>query len=411
MRPCHFYVAFNPLFNKNSVHKTQAHEFYYHLKEKVSLDPSAVLFWGKLQMSEYTEPLHKENFYEVLNANEANGLETCLFVTDYHNLWVGKVTGVQSDVPESHETLEFYKGKKVELWFKISDFDLVSNNAEETSHLLHQFYVDSSYYNYKVKEIGPVSSGLRFPMIVQDQREEKYFSDHGDQSHRVKNQNTLVESAGESMNLGSLIQTYVIPEENFKKLPEIVRTQIIHAEILLMEATTSGKKDRTKLEHSILTYLRCLEYLLNATFIAHLKYEEGHRLFVTKDAPIRFLRSPIDRDKKSLMRLKDLTEVVELSQIKMILDAPQFFHNTSLDYVFRNRRRFWEYCRLELRSILKNESIIEIRNTLGRNESIDIYDQELILVRNILLGVGGKGVFNNIIEKYYADEVIKEKIA
>jgi hypothetical protein len=409
MRPCHFYVAFNPLFNKNTVYKTQAHEFYYSLKQQVSLDPSAYLFWGKLKMSEYTEPLHQENFYEVLKSNHISGEETCLFVTDYHNLWVGKVTGVQTEDPETHETLEFYKGKKVELWFKISDFDLVSNHAEKTSHLLNQYYVDNSYYNYKVKEIGPASSGLRFPMIVQDQLDEKYFS--SEQNHRIKNQNILVETLGESMNLGNLIQTYVIPEENFKKLPEIVRSQILYAEILLMEATTSGKRDRTKLEHSILTYLRCLEYLLNSTFVGHLKHEEGHRLFVTKDAPIRFLRSPIDRDKKSLMRLKDLTDVVELSQIKMILDAPQFFTNTSLDYVFRNRQRFWEYCRLELRSILKNESLIEIRNTLARNESIDIYDQELILVRNILLGVGGKGVFNNLIEKYYADEVIKEKSA
>lgn len=413
MKPCHFYVAFNPLFNKAGPYKTQAHEFYYSLKERVKKDPKAALYWGKLQMSDYSEPLNTGHFEEVVKLNHEAKEDTYLFVSDYQHMWVGKVAEISTTAPAAEDTLEFYKDKKVELWFKVVDFDLVSNDAQQTSHILAQFYVDSPYYNYKLKELGPVSSGIRFPMIIQDHSQEKYFYDIGGKeiSHRVALENSLVATPGESMRLNNIIQTYVIPEENFKRLPEIVRSQIIYAEILLLESTTSGKRDRVKLEQAILTYLRCLELLLNYTFVAHIQHEEGHRLFVTKDQPIRFLRSPLDRDKKNLLRLKDLNEVVELGQIKMILDAPQFFHNTSLDYVFRNRKRFWEYCRLDLRSTLKNESLIDIRNTLAKGESIDIYDRELILVRNILLGVGGKGVFNSIIESYYADEKRKEKVA
>ncbi len=413
MRPCHFYISFNPLFNRHSTFKTQAHEFYYELKEKVSIDPSASLYWGKLQMSEYTESLNFSHFEEVFKTNHEKGDDTVLFVSDYQHLWVGRVSEITQHAPAMSETLSFYQDKKVEIWFKVSDFDLISNDAQGTADLLAQLYVDNHYYQYKVKEMGPYNSGIRFPMIIQNGMDEKYFYDFGgkDISHRVKLENSLVATPGESMRLNNIIQTYVIPEENFKKLPELVRSQIIYAEILLLEATAGGKKDRAKLEQSILTYLRCLEILLNHTFINHLKREEGHRLFVTKDHPVKFLRSPLDRDKKNLLRLKDLTEIVELGQIKMLMDAPTFFNNTSLDYVFRNHKRFWEYCRLELRSTLKNESLIEIRNTLAKGESIDIYDQELILVRNILLGVGGRGVFNDIIRNYYSDEKPVEEVA
>lgn len=408
MKPYHFLVAFNPLFNKSSVYKTQAHEFYHQLKEKVIKDPQACMYWGKLHISDYTEPLNHENFHGSLKLNSENKKDTYLFISDYQHLWVGRVEEICDRIPSLDLTLDFYKDKKVDMWFKISDFDLISNDATQTAQILRQLYVDNDYYTYKVKEVG-ATSVLRFPMIIQSHLEESYFSN---ESRRINEENKLVELPGESMRLNNIIQTYVIPEENFKRLPEVVRSQIIYAEILLLEATAGGKKDRPKLEQAILTYLRCLELLLNATFVAHLKQEEGHRIFVTKDhLPARFLRSPLDRDKKNLLRLKDFSDVVELGQIKMLIDAPTFFHNTSLDHVFRNRKKFWEYCRLELRSTLKNESLIEIRNTLAHGESIDVYDRELVLVRNILLGVGGKGVFNDIVESYFADQKPKEKVA
>jgi hypothetical protein len=413
MKPCHFYISFNPLFNKHSSFKTQAHEFYYSLKSKIEKNPAAFMYWGKLRMSEYSEDLKLDHFEEVLKNNQENGADTILFVSDYHHLWAGRVAQVSASAPALEETLPFYQDKKVEVWFKITDFDLISNDAQNTTNLLAQLSVDNKFYSYKIKEMGQHSTGIRFPMIVQDGSNEKYFHlfDGKDSSHRIKLHNILVEAPGESMRLNNIIQTYVIPEENFKRLPELVRSQIIYAEILLLEATAGGKKDRTKLEQAIFTYLKCLELLLNYTFIDHLKQEEGHRLFVTKDQPVKFLRSPLDRDKKNLLRLRDLSEVIELSQIKMLIDAPTFFNTTSLDYVFKNRKRFWEYCRIELRSTLKNESLIEIRNTLAKGESIDLYDQELILVRNILLGVGGLGVFNGIIQSYYSEEVQKEKVA
>ncbi|MGE0207464.1 MAG: hypothetical protein AB7R69_06475, partial [Candidatus Babeliales bacterium] len=63
--------------------------------------------------------------------------------------------------------------------------------------------------------------------------------------------------------------------------------------------------------------------------------------------------------------------------------------------------RFWEYCRIELRHKLKNEGILDMMKAFKDGNPIKLHDKELILVRNILLGVGGKGVFNDIIENYF----------
>lgn len=409
MKPYHFYVAFNPLFNEDRTWKTQAHEFHHKLKEKKAKDPNAHFYWGKIQVSEYSEALNVPTFQQVLVENSELEMETHLYITDYQHLWVGKVSQVMETIPDSENTLPFYHNKRVEVWFKITDFDLISNNASETMTALSCIHVDNEHYSYKIKEMTPFTSGIRFPMIVQDRAKERYFQKT---DLRILRENPMLSGSGEAMQLTNIIQSFVIPEETFKRIPENIRTQIIHAEILLLEAQAGGKKDRIKLEQAILTYLKCLEQLLNETIVGILRREEGHRIYVTKDqATPKFMRSALDKDKSTLLRLKDCQEIFNLSQIKMLLDTPAFFGHTSLDYVFRNKKMFWEYCRLELRSTLKNESLIEIRNVLTKPGDLKAHDRELLLIRNILLGVGGRGVFNDVIESYFEISPPKIKIA
>ncbi len=413
MKPYHFYLAFNPLFNEEQTWKTQAHEFYHSLKQKKTKNQDAYMYWGKIQISEYSESLNIDNFKNVVAENEELQMESHLYITDYQHMWVGKVVEVLKEIPDSENTLNFYKNKKVEVWFKVVDFDLISNNAKETSALLGHMHVDNEYYNYKIKEMTPFTSGIRFPMIIQDARKERFFnSSHSTNKFRVLNHNSLLDTQGESMKLNELTHSFVIPEDNFKRIPEHVRSQIVYAEILLLEAQTGGQKDRAKLEQAILTYLKCLETLLNETFVAYLKREEGHRIWISKD-PVspKFIRSALDKDKSAFIRFKESNAVFNLSQIKMLLDTPSFFPHTSLDYVFRGKKSFWEYCRLELRPTLKNESLIELRNLLAVHGNVKAHDRELLLVRNILLGVGGRGVFNNIIEAWFDLTPQKLKIA
>ena len=413
MKPYHFYVAFNPLFNEDSNWKTQAHEFYQALKFKKEKNKDAHMYWGKIQISEHSESLKMTTFEQVVSENSEVQMDSHLFITDYQHMWVGKVAEVLKEIPDSENTLDFYKNKIVEVWFKVVDFDLISNHAAETLAILTQLHVENEYYNYKIKEMTPFTSGIRFPMIIQDKTQERYFkSISNDYGLRILKENPLLTTKGEAMKLNSLIHSFVIPEDTFRRIPEYIRSQIIHAEILLLEAQGGGNKDRYKLEQAMLTYLKCLESLLNETFVAYLKREEGHRIWVTKDcsAP-KFIRSVLDKDKSSLIRLKDSKEVFNLSQIKMLLDTPSFFPHTSLDFVFREKKSFWEYCRLELRPTLKNESLIELKNLLSTHAHVKAHDRELLLVRNILLGVGGKGVFNNIIESWYKIPAAKNKAA
>lgn len=402
MKPHHFYVAFNPFFNEDRAWKTQAHEFYHSLKDKKKQNPAAYMYWGKIQVSEYSEPLKREHFEQVIQKNNEDQLESHLYVTDYQHLWVGKVSQVLNEIQDPENALNFYKEKKVEMWFKVEDFELISNQSTRTLEFLSQIYVDNNFYSYKIKEMTPFTSGIRFPMIVQDHTEVRYFNQ---EQLRVLSENSLVDGSGEEIKLNSLIHSFVIPEENFKRLPETFRNHITHAEILLLEAQSGGKKDRAKLEQAILTYLECLEGILNETFVAYLKRMEGHRIWVTKDR--KFLRSALDKDKSSLIKLKDFNDYFNLSQIKMLLDTPGYFGHTTLDHIFQGKPSFWEYCRLELRSVLKNESLIELRNLLSSPGQVKAHDRELMLVRNILLGVGGQGVFNQVIESWYDSAEVK----
>ncbi len=412
-RPSHFYVAFNPLFNsEDSSYKTQAHEFHYLLKEKVKSNHQSHMYWGKLKVADYSEPLDIERFKKVLKTNETNDCETQLYISDYQHLWVAKVSEVCSEISDYENTMDFYKEKNVEVWFKITDFDLVSHDANSTARRLSYLYVENEYYHYKIKEMTPLSTGLRFPMILQDRKDERYFRDFDHSiSHRLKLDNTHIISPGESMMIKNMVHTYVIPEKNFKKLPEVVKGLLVNAEMLIVESTVKGKKDRSKLEHAILMYIKALEVLLNETFVAHLKKEQGHRIFVTAAKPTKFLRSAFEKDKNEVLMLKESQDIFGLVQIKMLLDAPTFFPHTTLDWTFREKKKFWEYCRLELRHILKNESLAELRNTLTLGGNITANDRELLFVRNVLLGVGDKGVFNDIVETYCIEEYQIQKTA
>jgi len=413
MKPYNFYLAFNPLFNEDRAWKTQAHEFHQLLKDKKATNSDAHMYWGKIQISEHSETLNLANFQHVVGENNELQMDSHLFISDYQHMWVAKVVEVLKEIPDPENTLNFYKNKKVEIWFKIVDFDLLSNTSAETLNILNQIHVDNEFYNYKIKEMTPFTSGIRFPMIVQNKSQERFFNKTtSNHKHRVLTNNPLLTSQGEAMELNNLMQSFVIPEATFRRIPEHVRSQIVHAEILLLEAQTGGKKDRFKLEQAILTYLKCLETLLNETFVAYLKREEGHRIWITKDSTFpKFMRSAMDKDKSSLTRLKESTDVFNLSQIKMLLDTPSYFPHTSLDYVFRGKKSFWEYCRLELRSTLKNESLIELRNKLTIHGDVKSHERELLLVRNILLGVGGKGIFNDVIEAWFESSGLEMKAA
>ena len=53
-KPIHLYIVFNPMLNNEGVYQSQAHEFYFQLKNKAKLgEPEkAFMYWGKSQCIE-----------------------------------------------------------------------------------------------------------------------------------------------------------------------------------------------------------------------------------------------------------------------------------------------------------------------------------------------------------------------
>ncbi len=70
----------------------------------------------------------------------------------------------------------FYDGKNVEIWFKISDMDLVSSEYVETGYYLENLYAKNDFCSQELDSINPYLSGLRYPLIVQDRLSERYFA-------------------------------------------------------------------------------------------------------------------------------------------------------------------------------------------------------------------------------------------
>jgi len=406
MKPYHFYLPFNPLFNSNDKYESQAHEFFEELKKIKQKNSHESLYWGKLKISEFTSSLNVDGFSQVVRENQEIELETHLFITDYQFLWVGKVRSVTSKLPTDAKTLNFYNGKNVEVWFELSDFHLISNESESTLAFIYQLHIDNPYQDNKIDHLSPMVNELRFPLVIQDRGHHHFFKNG---IHVLEN-NPMLNKSDETLKMESFGRSFVIPQKTFSLLPDKVRSSILHSEVLLMEALSKGKRDRVKLEKSIFGYLECLELLLNETFVSHLREKEGHNIFVSMDSgTVKILRQPqTDSHKTSL---KDTKVNFTLNQIKMLIDTPRFFEHTSLDYIFRDKKSFWEYCRLEFRNALKNESILELYLKFKNKNQVELHDRELLLMRNILLGVGGVGLFSALISNWYRDEYSSKKVA
>lgn len=397
MKPYHFYLPFNPLFNSNDKYPSQAHEFYSELSKIKQKNAHGSLYWGKLKISEFTKQLNTDAFSQVVLENNEIELDTHLFITDYQFLWAGKVRSVTKTLPEDAKTLNFYEGKNVEVWFELSDFYLVSNQSESTLSFIYQLHIDNPYQEEKIEHLSPMLNELRFPLVIQDRGHHHFFK----QGVQVTDP-LHVEVNDQTLKMETFAHTFVIPQKTFSLLPEKVRASILHSEVLLMEALSKGKRDRVKLEKSILGYLECLEVLLNETFVTHLKEKEGHNIFVQmENGAIKILRNPQTDSHRT--PLKSAKANLTLVQIKMLLDTPRFFDHTSLDYVFRDKKNFWEYCRLEFRNCLKNESLLDLYLKFKTHKQIELHDRELLLVRNILLGVGGVGLFSSLISHWHRD--------
>ena len=372
----HFYLVFNPLFNQddNELYegKTQAHSFFNLLKNKHKDDSSSYLYWGKIKSTEGREGLCPEKYQSVVKNNTDNGQESYLFISDFSYFWVAKVEEVDFEVSKSeinNHSLEFYKNNynRVEAWFKVTDMTLLSNTSKETIKLVSDLQISrNNEFNSRIDkdkdiEVTPYLSGLRYPLIIEDKKVEKYFSN----DLETQKENPLLDKDKSLTNKTKAhISGYVIPQEVFECLSTSVQREIISAEIEYSNLNCNSVKDIYAKDLCVARkYLLILEKVIN-DMLMKIEFPRNSRVILSKK------------------------DNITLGQIQHLLLDREFDFLKS-----QNKRAFFA-----LKSLLKNGKMNMF--TQVRNMNVHITDEVvshdvLINIRREILGVGKLGYINS----------------
>jgi hypothetical protein len=356
----HFYVVFNPLIKPVSDYPTQAHEFYHTLKNNMSH-----LWWGKIKKTASLESLNVGNFQEVIEQNKKDGAETVLFISDFTHLWIAKVEEATTDRPPKNETLSVYDGEDVEIWFKVTDMDLICADSQSTRVKISELGIKNHFYpGTDVKVLSPQTGAIRFPLIVEDRATEQYFTKYKNKKRMVTGNAYLVDKSMEGWENREKV-TYTIPHKNFKKLPALLQKQIMWAEGVFAQ-------DMNKTATS---YLRILESVLNVTLMReiHARVNAGN-------------------------------EYLPLPEVYSVLNLGKY-NGQNVDELLRNsvHAKFWEFCKIDLRNFLHMP--VNGKKICMLEPGEQMKTEAALFVRNSMLGVGCKGIINEIIERY--EEIAK----
>jgi hypothetical protein len=403
-KPFHFYVVFNPMINKDTHYKTQAHEFYHSLKTKVLNDDSeeAFMYWGKLKVDNSKDE-DLNHFSKMIENNQHIGEETHLYITDYHHFWVAKVESVHAEIFNKNHALPFYDNKEVEMWFKITDMELLSAEFEETSYYLKQLYVDNKFHDEVIESLNPYLGGLKFPLILQDNLNEKYFKNvySEDVSRCVKN-NPLINNPGASGGVVSSMKSFVLPPQIFSMLSSLTKKELLDVEVGL---TKREDFDSNLFDGVLSSYLRILESVMNDTLGFILKREFGNCLFISKSGT-HFS----DQKTEDNISIDLFQGVISLNGFVHLLVDANKFGNISLKDLEVTYPNIVEYFSNELVPFILEEELAEMRIKAQQGEKLQVSKIQVLKVRNQILGVGCVGVINslfNLIIKYESEYLYK----
>ncbi len=394
--PIHFYLTFNPHLNDHEEpHYTQAHEFYEKLLLYVKSNPEdAHLWWGKMIGQERESSLKNETFQKVLEANKKLNSSTHLYITDFNNLWVGKVEEISTEKPKKLNTLDFYEGKKVEVWFKITDFTLLEHHIESTVVKLTELYIDNEFSDLKIDEISPYTTAIRYPAFVQDLSEEAYFDeiDESEHSHLILQTHPAINNMA-SLQVLKYIHAYALPEKIYNKLPHAARAEIEIAEIDVLENRHHNNK------RIAFSYIKAFEIIMNDLVIHHLKREGfGNEFFVNpKSMPPKLYFEASDADCVPISQFQKNYSIGQL--IYFVQKGHQM--NFCMKKAFNAHRPFVDFVTGELSTFLKQNKILEIRGILAHGESDSVSIHDAMAIRNLMLGIGCKGLIHCVYQSFY----------
>jgi len=382
----HFYQVFNPMINEGENYKTQAHEFYAQLKSSVKnqLFEQSFMYWGKLKVNGQSDQ-NVEAYQAIIEKNKLNGLDTHLYITDFHHFWVAKVESVHNEIFNKEKTLSFYDNKQVAMWFKITDMDLISAEFEETLYYLSQLYVNNKYHTDKIDSMSPYIGNLNFPVIVQDHSNEHYFQSlHQEDTLRLTRSNPLIDHSNHIDRIQSHMKSFVLSPQVFSKLSHNTKKELLNVEISLAKKNF----DDDHLAHATLdSYLRILESVLNETLGKMLKDQYGESLFINETTLLNDFKGNLTLD--------------------MFVD---FFHhqkgygNFSFQLLASSFPEASEYFNKDLMAFLDSFEIVSKRKAIQEGQRLSVDKQNIIKIRNHILGVGQVGVINNLIQMLFEYE-------
>lgn len=399
MSAIHYYLTFNPYLNQEYENDyTQAHEFYDFLKDLVQKDKKASAYWGKIIGKDRESSLDLKSFTSVLKQNTEANLSTHLYITDFKNIWVGKVKSVSKDIPKNGNTLSFYTEKKVEVWFELTDFMLLEHSNQETANKLSELYIENDYQEQVIQGLSPFTTGVKYPCFIQDIAEEQYFDnmDTRETSHMILKMNPAITKSNSGQVLKSL-HTYVFPEEMYSKLPHAARLEIEAAEADMLE------QRHHNMHRIAFSYLKALEIILNDLVVHHIKKSGfGDHFYVDTDSAPPKLH--LEHTKDYFIPLKRFNKNFSISHLLYFVERASNNNHFGFKKAFGQNKQFIRYLTKEFALVVRENKLIEIRNALAHGENDKVTFADASAIRNIILGCGTLGLIQMCYRIFYKDK-------
>ncbi len=394
----HFYLTFNPHLNSGYEKEyTQAHEFFDLLQGLVKKNKNSSAYWGKIIGADRKSNLDLQKFESVIAENNANELSTHLYITDFKNIWATKVVSVKNSITKKNNCLPFYEGKNVEIWFEISDMILLEYNHDETASKLSELYIDNDFNDIVINGLSPFTTKISYPAIIQDIACEQYFDefDTSEISHLILRPHSAIYSNALD-NVLRCLHTYVFSEQMYAKIPHAAKLEIEAAELDMLEHRHHN------LRGIAFNYLKALEIIMNDLVIHHLKrLGMGEDFFVDPEtSPPRLYTQ---QEKDYYIPIKRHQKNFSINQIIYFVERCVNSNHISFKKAFSDHKQFINFVKKDLGNFLKENQFVNIRGILAHNNSSLVTIEDATAIRNIVLGVGCKGLICKLYQSFYPD--------
>ena len=233
-------ILFNPYYEKDVIEQ--------HLK--VLIENKKVAFGkvrSKLKNIEHSFQDDLENIYKSVDSN--NYLQ--LFLTDYSNIYVAKVTKITNeDLYNLAPTYYKEKNLEVETWFVIEDIcEIVRNDFEKVRDDILANFTTKNFGNHTY---GVYGSNYIYPLIV-DQKEDRRFFENLDEDFKYY---IDIFKSPKYLAIKQNIIDFCIGEKNIFSIHPESLNNIISAEIELQEYKNDKTYDFTSI---VIKYSKTME--------------------------------------------------------------------------------------------------------------------------------------------------------